>query len=447
MGNEVLQLRMVATDELVDRIGKAAVPSLSRMVADGKSSPEQLIQGLWAMFRLDALPENVLQQALEHSDSKVRVHAYRILANYNQLSERQYTAAIDDLYDADPHVQRAAAELLSRHPNQKALEKLVSLHTEVPAYDTHLQYTVLLAISHHLQKKEILQMAVNKEWVEKDSRVIALVLSDLNDPEVGDFLLAHLNKVSETKKNIAAFAEAIARTVHPSRMGDLLDWMKGKTSQTPDEAHLLAIATKNGMNQRAMKTPSSFQNWYSQLSENILREKTNSETLSDEEKAKIQFAIETAGQYKVASLSEELTQLLKNKTSEENVRIAASKALMQIEPKSSLNLIAGVMQNSEEEISLKVKLASSIGLWDNPEARKILTESLRNSPTELQEAISIELVKTSQGKSDLLAAIKNGYAPARLLKQRTVEENLLSNISEQQRSAFRGIDRKPDSCV
>jgi hypothetical protein len=138
MGNKILQTRMVATDELVDRLGKKAVPELISTVENQNTSPEQLIQVLWALYRLDALSDNILETSLKHSDRKVRLHAYKILSNYSQLSDSQFAKAIEDLTDKDPHVQRAAAELLSRHPNPKAYKKLVELHSTIPEYDTHL---------------------------------------------------------------------------------------------------------------------------------------------------------------------------------------------------------------------------------------------------------------------------------------------------------------------
>ena len=436
MGNKILQLRMVATDELVDRVGPDAIPSLIAMVDDKKTSPEQLIQGLWALYRLEALPEKTLQTALKHPDRKVNVHAYKILANYNRIPEALFTTVIEDLSSDDPHVQRAAAELLSRHPNQKAFEKLVALHPSIPEFDTHLKYTVLLAISQHLQQKEILQFAVKTDWEENQERVLALVLSDLNEPEVGDFLLSHLNKYPENTKNNAAFTEAISRTIQASKMDDLLNWVKEKSVLVPDEAHALAAATTQGMNQRAIPIPKSYQIWYAELAEKILLENRGKEITDDLQKERLLFATETAGKYKIASLKDPLVKLLSEKAGDENIRLAASKALMLIDPKSSLGLIADRMQDGAEELSLRVKLASSIGLWDSPEARRILGESMRNAPTELQEAISLELAKSKPGKSDLMAYIKKGYAPARLLKQRTVEENLMANITPEQLKIF-----------
>jgi putative heme-binding domain-containing protein len=88
---------------------------------------------------------------------------------------------------------------------------------------------------------------------------------------------------------------------------------------------------------------------------------------------------------------------------------------------------------------MRRRFASALALWENPSAKQLLGEGLRNAPTELQETISMELVKSAEGKSQLIAFIKKGYAPARLLKNRTVEENLLANISPNQQKEFEAL--------
>lgn len=439
IGNSILQIRMVATDELVDRFGKEAVPALTKMVENKNTRPEQLIQVLWALYRLDALSDKTLQYSLKHPDRKVRLHAYKILSNYGQHSEKQFDKAISDLTDSDPHVQRAAAEFLSLHPNPKAYKKLVELHSKIPEYDTHLAYTMLMALSNHFQEKEILQLAMKENWDEKQAKVVALVISDLDVTESGEFLLAHLNKFQESDKNSIGFTESIAKTISPSKMENLLNWVKQKSEAYPDLAHLLAKATEQGLNQRAMAIPSSYKLWYGNLAESTLNSISSKSSFTDTEKAQLLFATETAGKYKMASMDAELKGFLNKTGSDEDVRASAARGLMLIDPKSNSMLVAERMNDSEEEINMRRRFASALALWENPSAKQLLGEGLRNTPTELQETISMELVKSAEGKSQLIAFIKKGYAPARLLKNRTVEENLLANISPNQRKEFEAL--------
>lgn len=51
---------------------------------------------------------------------------------------------------------------------------------------------------------------------------------------------------------------------------------------------------------------------------------------------------------------------------------------------------------------------------------------------ELQEHISAQLSISGKGKNQLLKLIQEGYAPARVLKARQVEERFLTGANEKQ---------------
>ncbi|HKQ37395.1 MAG TPA: PVC-type heme-binding CxxCH protein, partial [Verrucomicrobiae bacterium] len=74
--------RMLATDQLTDRIGKGAVAPLKKVMGGRRSSrltATQKVHVLWALFRLGALEDKMLETAAQDSSREVRVHAMRIL--------------------------------------------------------------------------------------------------------------------------------------------------------------------------------------------------------------------------------------------------------------------------------------------------------------------------------------------------------------------------------
>lgn len=439
MGNPILQLRMAATDELVDRLGKSAVPQLLLLVKDSKTDHLHFIQGIWALYRLEALPEDILGSAIKHQDSRVRVHAYKLMANYQKITDRQLEWALEDLSDNDPHVQRAAAEMLNRHPHPKSYKKLVTLHSKVPSYDTHLAYTVLMALSNHLQKKEILQMAMKEAWNEKEGGLVALVVSDLTLPEAGEFLLSFVERHELSDEKSIAYTESIARSISTDKLEGLFQWIKRTLEAKPDEAYRWAIASDQGFTQRGIKPPPTFSTWYQGLAGQILRDFSNPKIWTDGDKQRLIYANAIASKYKLTTLSPSIINLVSNKKGDEEVRSAAAMALMQINPVAGSGIIADGIIDGEEEIGIRRKFANALGTWDDNRGRKLLGEALRNSPTELQETISAVLVKSPQGKSQLMTLIKNGYAPARLLKVRSVEEPLLANISAGQLAEYEAL--------
>ena len=74
--------------------------------------------------------------------------------------------ALAGLKDADPNVQRAAADALGRHPATENLRPLLDLRHAVPAEDTHLLHVVRMALRDQLLEAAVWQSIPLKDWTE-----------------------------------------------------------------------------------------------------------------------------------------------------------------------------------------------------------------------------------------------------------------------------------------
>ena len=301
---EVLAIRMKATDELVERFSQKAVAPLEKLVRKKDTDPKQLIQGIWALYRLNALPDDVLIFAINHQDIAVKKHAFNVLANYSELTEGQRSLAIQGLDHQNPHIQRAAAELLGRHPSQESHKKLISLGSKIPDYDTHLRYTVLLSIKNHLEQESIMRQVAGEQWNEKDAELVAIVASDLDSEIAGSFLLQHLKTKKLAEEQTIAYVQSIARTIPESELNDVIDFVKGIAVNDLDHQYKLANAISQGLIQRGSKPHASLQKWHIALATEILKNIPGEEQAwSDAIMVRQKYAAEIAGRYKVAALA------------------------------------------------------------------------------------------------------------------------------------------------
>src|SRR5437867_3113507 len=144
--------RMLATDELVDRVGKDAIPLLRKVWSSETPSPpreergtefgrvSQTVHSLWALHRLTALEEKRLLDAAHDSAREVRTHVMRIMAEIADLSASMRKIVFEALTDSDAYVRRSAAEVLSLHPAPENIRPLLELRESVSPKDTHLLY-------------------------------------------------------------------------------------------------------------------------------------------------------------------------------------------------------------------------------------------------------------------------------------------------------------------
>ncbi len=100
-----------------DTLGKGAVPALAKMAAEEEFAPARIL-ALWALQRMDALPDEIFRAACEAKDSGVRKNAMLIAeAGARQLDGPQAAAGIAD---ADPRVRLATLRALGASPLSKA---------------------------------------------------------------------------------------------------------------------------------------------------------------------------------------------------------------------------------------------------------------------------------------------------------------------------------------
>jgi glucose/arabinose dehydrogenase len=300
LGHEVLASRMKATDELVERFGQKAVGSLAKLVRNKHTDPRQLIQGIWALYRLNALPDDVLASAINHQDIAVQKHAFNVLANYQDLTDEQRSLAIQGLDHQNPHVQRAAAELLGRHPGQGSYRKLIALAGMVPDFDTHLRYTVLLSIKNQLEEESIMRQVAGAQWSEKEAEVVALVASDLQSGIAGSFLFEYLKNHKLPEKRELAYVESVARSIPEAELDNAIEFVKSIAVNDLDHQYKLANALNQGLIQRGHKLQGSLQKWNIELATKLLESIPGEEQAwSDEMEVRQKYAAGIAGRYKI----------------------------------------------------------------------------------------------------------------------------------------------------
>ena len=178
LGHPNLTVRMLATDQLSDHVGEAAVPGLKEALRSGER-PETRVHALWALFRLQAVDKNLLAIAADDQSPLVRTHAMKALAETAQWPMELSNAALRGLSDKNPFVRRAAVDAFGQHPDEPVLSGLVQLLTLVPADDDHLRHVFRMAIRNHLRRDEAFTALLPLELtpnVQKELVEIALAI-------------------------------------------------------------------------------------------------------------------------------------------------------------------------------------------------------------------------------------------------------------------------------
>ncbi|EPR71453.1 PVC-type heme-binding CxxCH protein [Cyclobacterium qasimii] len=435
LNDPVLQTRMMATDELVDRFEDSAIPALAKLAADGNAPNIQKVQVLWALFRLDALKENVLEKALLDKDVLVRVHAQRILGEYHDFDNQKLEWLKKGLKDESAHVKRVAAETLIRNQNATMVSPILKALQEADEEDSHLKYALKYALFQHAQKPKIASEMASKDWSAAEKEIVALVFSDTKSKTAGEFLIKYLQNNDLGEDKFLAYLTSITRDLPASRMEGIIALAKEKGPKVPDFKK--ATALNNGVKQQGMDLPPALKSWNQSLSSEIFQKHpTNQASKSENDLDELKFAIQISGLLKISKSIPQIKQLVNDSQEKVELRTLAADALMEIAPQSQVDFLKSWMKDSNSSIGFRKKMAEAIAKANSNQSLTALVDGIMNSPMELQEFISTQLATTNTGKNQLLKLIKEGHAPARVLKGIQVEERFLSGASEKQKAAF-----------
>ena len=435
MSDPVLQNRMMATDELVDRFNDSAIPELKKLIADEKTPNIQKVHGLWAIFRLDALDELSLEKALSDTDVLVRVHAQRILGEQQSLNDQKLEWVKMGLVDESAHVKRVAAETLIRQQSPSMLSPIMKAIHATDKKDSHLLYALKYALYQHAQNPQIAKQMATQNWSNQEKEVIALVFSDTRSKTAAEFLVNYLKNNSLPKEKYLPYLTSIARDLPALRMKEIVALAKETGEGIP--GFKKAMALNNGAKQQGIDLAPSLKSWNRQLSIDLLQDNSvNGGNKTDEGLERIKYATQLSGILKITQNIGELKKLVNDNQEKEELRIDAANALVEIAPKTEIIYLEKWLKDAESTISFRQKIALAIAKAGSEQSSSLLAKNIKDTPVELQETISEQLATSNSGKEKLLKLIRDGNATARILKARKVEERFHSGASEKQRLAF-----------
>ncbi len=164
-----LDRRMLATDQLTDRLGTSALAPLRRAL-QATLPPHARVHVMWSLFRLNALEMLDVERLAGDDAAIVRLHAMRVLsewklqsrpaesppANGGEPSADVHSAvvalAIAGLADPDAGVRRAAADALGQHPDLRGIGPLIDALREAVEGDVQLRHMLRLALRNQLRR-------------------------------------------------------------------------------------------------------------------------------------------------------------------------------------------------------------------------------------------------------------------------------------------------------
>jgi putative heme-binding domain-containing protein len=256
-----LNVRMMVANEIVDRFKDKAVAPVTAMLLSPKTGNRSYVQGLWILYRLEALPGSILAEALHNRDPLIQLHALRILGEMDKISEEQRKMAVEALSNKDPNVQRIAAELIGKIPKPGNIEFVVNCNLHAADGDTHLKYTTLISTRNQLRNKEVMQEAGSRSWNDAQMRVLAKAVLDVPTKEGAMFALKYIQGASVKEDELVTCLQYISRYVPAEQSGIAIDLIKKRFPGDLDVQYTFYNTIRQGISQRGGEVPAALRQW------------------------------------------------------------------------------------------------------------------------------------------------------------------------------------------
>ena len=441
LDHDNLVVRFAAADQLVDRIGESAASAVEAVVRDEDAASRHYIHALWVLHRLGVLSNELINSSATHDDALVRLHTMRILLEKEFTDKAFFDVVSKAVDDKDPHVKRAATEVLAKFPQMSAVEKALQERASVGDNDSHQLYTTRLVLRNLLRNNNVMKEVVAKEWEKKDARHLVDVIVGVPSEDAAVFLARYINETDWEGERLSRLYEHLARYTPVNALEGVITSIRNSKSNDVDFQYIAFKGIQQGIARRGARESAQMQTWGTALAKQLLEKHApDGNEKSPEILAKQKFAAELAGKYKIKSAEPALLAFFENSSADVEVKVSALRALLILDTNKHAGLASRILKDTVPS-QFKNGVASLLGDFSGPATNKVLAD-VKDAPPDLQSAIVMALASTSEGKNIIFRKVKNGELLPRTLIQPKVEERIMLNISPRQQQEYKAITAK-----
>jgi len=274
LAHDNLTVRMLAMNELTDRIGTSAIAPVTAMVK-GAATPWQKSHGLWVLQRLGAMETNgLLDQLAGDRDVNVRVHVMRALAELPTASESRRRLLRKGLTDSSPLVQRAAADALGQHPAYDNITPLLDLLRAAPPEDTHLIHVVRMALRNQFRNGASFTTITKSPLKAEDYQTVGGMALGIPSAEAAGFILTYLQSHTPPPDRLPDYLRHVARYGGQTGMAELAQIARGNLSSDLDLQLTLLKSIQEGAAQGGRIAGTEVLEWAADLAAKLLASTT-----------------------------------------------------------------------------------------------------------------------------------------------------------------------------
>ncbi len=426
LGDANITTRTLATNELVERVGKQTASTLHSIFTSGHPwlatvnraapIPEapaiQRVHAMWALARIGGLNSLAVSMFSHSAKSNapllLRAHLAHELADREEWHMGDVETMDGMLDDSDPVVLRLAATG-TRLPNIGTVKKLLDHLAQAARDDRQLAHALRIAIRNQLAKPRILSGIAASNSLDVPAReTLADVSLAVNSSDSATFLLAHLGRTKLATPRAGEYLRHAVLHLPEGKLGAVSALLQPLADAPLSPRLALADGLGQAARERGWKLPDELALWM---------QRTLLAALESPDAPLADRAIAALRETTSPEKFEPLRRMVLDPQSAGPRRAAALEAAWNLAggPELALQSLA-----EPTSLPLRKKAAELLGRTPGDSARAAMLGALPTAPTELAIALAASLAKTDADFTALLDLLEAGKASPGPLRNRLI---------------------------
>lgn len=413
LGSKNQTMRIMAGNELVAREDNEATKSLLATISKPTDNFQQ-VHAMWALLRLNALPDQAIEATIMNPAPFVRVHGIKMATSKTILNEELSTLVRKALEDTDGRVQIAAVQGLAQHPSEANLKAILSFRTKVSPNDSHLYYASRLALREQVRNPEAWKGLPAQSSDPLALKALADVALGLPGASSASFLASKLALIQPEGDPEIAVVRMITRDGAEADRANIVTYMKNSKRPKSRQAELIRASSLAAQEKGAKVDPQ------------LLAQATDlcGYLLASKQENDVRIGAELASSLQLVDQLESIIKIVNDSSLPTTNRLLCVTALGNILNPKATAALTDQAKTTANSIEIRDAAITALGKLLNPEVRVALLTMFAGAPARIQSSLALALVSTTEGANDFLNAIAAGKASARLLLEKPVETKL-----------------------
>lgn len=410
-----LTKRIMAGHMLVARGGDEVIASLKKIASrDGAKNDEQLVHGNWALLRLGALSNDALAGLFKNASPLVRAHAAKMVASSGNTNAGISSALAGLLTDADARVRLSTVQALAQLPSEENLKQALAFRLRCDPQDSHLLYSSRMTLREQVRSPQAWAGLPATTRNREELTALADVALGLTGEAPAAFLAHNLTTIRPEGEREVAMVRWIMREGSQANATQMVAYLKEGKRPPARQAELLRNAAQ-AVQEKGARLDATLSRQAADLCTSLLASREDND---------IRVGAELAQGLQIAGQSKGLIHAASDSKRESNTRLTCIVALGSFPLPEVVKTLEDLARDASQNQEIRDACIVSLGKMLSPQVSKDLIAMFPGTPARLQSALALALAGNPEGARNLLDAIQQGKASARLLLERPLEVKL-----------------------